>query len=400
MRFIKSMMNKILRLDSYISFFRIIKILWFSLYGRILNSELRKKDIWLIAERRDEARDNGFFLFKFIRENYPEINVYYVIDRNSSDYNKVTELGNVIEYRSSMHFLYYCFTTKLISTHIYGSAPDTKIAKYIRKFLIVPQKFIFLQHGIIKDYLPNLTYGKALFDLFVCGARPEYDYVKKEFGYSDNQVKYLGLARFDNLHNIKPEKIILLMPTFRKWLNNTGSIEDVHTKFRASQYFKQYNSLLSSSTLHKILKVYDLKLIFYPHYEMQKYINLFKENENVVIARKDKYDVQDLLIRSSILVTDYSSVYFDFAYMDKPVIYYHFDYEKYRGVHYAEGYFSYENNGFGPICNEEEELLKMLEYYVKNNFIIDKKYASRISSFYELKDCSNAKRNFEAIQDL
>ena len=61
------------------------------------------------------------------------------------------------------------------------------------------------------------------------------------------------------------------------------------------------------------------------------------------------YDVQDLLKRSKILITDYSSVFYDFAYMKKEVIYYQFDYNDFFKKHYEIGNFNFEKNGFGPI---------------------------------------------------
>ena len=87
-------------------------------------------------------------------------------------------------------------------------------------------------------------------------------------------------------------------------------------------------------------------------------IEIFKEycfNKDIIIADKDTFDVQDLLIRSQILITDYSSVFFDFAYMKKPEIFFQFDNERYRNSHYKEGYFSYELDGFGKVTYNRDE---------------------------------------------
>ena len=54
------------------------------------------KDIWIITEYPENARDNGYWLFKYVRENYPEKRVFYPIKRTASDYEKVAQLGNVI----------------------------------------------------------------------------------------------------------------------------------------------------------------------------------------------------------------------------------------------------------------------------------------------------------------
>ena len=64
-----------------------------------------------------------------------------------------------------------------------------------------------------------------------------------------------------------------------------------------------------------------------------------------------------MLKESSMLITDYSSVFFDVAYMHKPIIYYQFDRDAFRQGHYQEGYFSYDD-GFGPVAFDTESLLK------------------------------------------
>ena len=62
----------------------------------------------------------------------------------------------------------------------------------------------FLQHGIIHNDNEFLHYENTRMGLFVCGARPEYDYVRRSFGYPEGTVRYLGLARFDELHHFRP----------------------------------------------------------------------------------------------------------------------------------------------------------------------------------------------------
>ena len=51
---------------------------------------LKKKrpDMWLICEDYNEARDNGYWLFKYIREQQPQQDVVYAINKKSVDYNR------------------------------------------------------------------------------------------------------------------------------------------------------------------------------------------------------------------------------------------------------------------------------------------------------------------------
>ncbi len=149
------------------------------------------------------------------------------------------------------------------------------------------------------------------------------------------------------------------------------------------------------------MKRYNLQFIFFPHKAMQQFIGSFStKSPNVIIADWHKYDVQTLLIKSALCITDYSSIAMDFAYMEKPLIYYQFDYEKFRNGHYHEGYFSYENDGFGHICKTEDEIVSLLDKYIQNGFLMEEEYLNRVHSFFTLHDNKNCERTYEEIKKL
>lgn len=372
--------------------------------NKLLINKKHNKDIWIICERSDEARDNGYHMFKYIREKHPEIKIYYVIKKNCDDRKKVEKIGNIINFGSVKHIFLYFFSNKHISTHINGCFPNERAYLLLQNIFKVNAKKVFLQHGITKDYLKAATANFVKLDLFVCGALPEYNYVIKTFGHPNSVVKYLGLARFDTLHEKKTNNQILLMPTFRMDLfiyADDKLDRKKEERFSKSAYYKAYNSLINNKQLEEILERNNLELIFYPHYEIQRYLHLFKTTNNrVKIADRSKYDVQSLLKGSKLLITDYSSVFFDFAYMKKPVIYYHFDYDEYRKSHYKEGYFSYVKDGFGPVVKNEEELLNSLISSESLGFKMSDYYLDRLRKFFTLYDENNRERNYKAILDL
>ena len=105
-------------------------------------------------------------------------------------------------------------------------------------------------------------------------------------------------------------------------------------------------------------------------------------------------------MRCSVLITDYSSVFFDVGYMEKPVIYYQFDQEEFRKYHYQEGYFFYEKHGFGPVVLTEEALLKALRECAQNDFRMQKEYRDRLDAFYPVRDAKNCERTYQILQNM
>jgi CDP-glycerol glycerophosphotransferase len=354
-----------------------------------------KDNIYLIGERKDQCQDNGYHFFKYIRENYSSERVYYCITKNSNQLIKINSLGNIVHYKSLKHYMYYLLADKLVCAHVGSCTPDTPFIWRLEKINKLKKKRIFIQHGITKELIPTLMYKETKANIFICGAKPEYDFVVKNFGYYNNGVRYLGFCRFDNLYNFKNEPQILVMPTWRQWFGMNGNHEISSKEFLNSQYFKIYKSLINSTELNDVLKKKRKKVIFYPHHEMQRYLNLFETTlSNVIIANEEDYDVQNLLKTSELLITDYSSIAFDFAYMRKPVIYYQFDKEKYYRHHYKKGYFDYERDGFGPIVTNEDMIIK----YIKNG-IDHSKYLEREKNFFELYDSENCKRHYEVMKE-
>lgn len=355
-----------------------------------------RRTIYLFSERGDDARDNGFYMFRFFREEHPELESYYVIDPGSTDYDRVRRYGTTVAYRSIQHYLLYIAAQYKISTHIMGCAPDHDLFERLSRFYRGKGRQIFLQHGVTKDDIKGLYRENTRVDIFICGAKPEYDYVASHFHYRDGEVKYAGFARYDGLQCFETKRQILLMPTWRKYL--TGASEE---EFRSSSYYEHWNRLLRDWSLQDGLERFDMQLIFYPHYEIQEHIGCFEtESSRITIADFNHYDVQTLLKESVLLVTDYSSVFFDFGYMGKPCIYYQFDEEQFFAEHYHRGYYDYRKMGFGPVCTEHEICVETIIRCMENDCLTDAAYKSRMKKFFPLHDDRNCERIFREIAAL
>ena len=356
------------------------------------------RGVWLISERGTDARDNGYFFYKYLVEKHPEVRVYYVIRESSADAGKIAP-EHRIEPDSFKHFLIFAICKARISSHAWGG--DIPKADYYAKFGFnkkSKKKFVFLQHGITKDYLPGLCYPRIRPSLFVCGAEPEFEYIKNEFHHPEGVVQYTGFARYDSLDEGNTKNQILVMPTFRKYLQGLGA-----DGFGREEYYQKWQELLNSPRIIELLEQNGLELIFYPHYEMQKYVGMFSSSsERVKIADFGHYDVQTLLKDAKILVTDFSSVFFDFAYMRKPVLFYQFDRSRYIEGHYdfTKGYFDYDTMAPGKVIFDLEGLLCEIENSIKNGFCPDDVSMERRNRFFVKSDKKNCERIFDSIKNL
>ena len=369
---------------------------WASIY------KLFNKNIWLVTEDKFEARDNGYWLYKYIRENHPERKAYFAISKKSPDYEKIKKLGNVIEYDSIKHWFVYVASRCNISSQASGR-PENGVAKCLDKLGLIRSKFCFLQHGVIINDLKWLYAKRNNIDWFLTSAKPEYDFIQQKFGYREDQVKLLGLPRFDNLHDAEvDDSEILLMPTWRTWIiapdrtkmKSAGILED--ETFEESEYYKVFNELLKNEKLKALLKKYNKHILFYPHRNMQSFINLFSaDGEFVKIAKREDYDVQELLKKCSVLITDYSSVFMDVVYMNKPVLFFQFDEEKFRKGQYDPGYFDYANNPYSLWAKDIDTLIANLEAVLKNKNAI----SYEIKDLFPLHDAKNCERVYNSIAE-
>lgn len=358
------------------------------------------KDTWLICEEKKEARDNGYWFFRKTRENHSNQSCIYAIDKNSIDYKNVKDLGNIVQFGSLKHWIIY-FTCKHNISSQKGGKPNAAICSFLELNNLYNAHNIFLQHGVIINDLEWLYADKCRFEIFVTSTIPERNFIQRKFGYNANIIKLTGLPRFDNLHLQRTnKKRIIIMPTWRYWFNlKSKQGDDFDKEFKSSEYLLQWKELLESKLLDNLIIKHNLEVIFYPHRNMQSYLPEMRKsiNTKVIIASWKDYNLQELLITSALMITDYSSVFFDMIYMKKPIIFYQFDYEKFRKGQYKEGYFDYFNNPFGNSYREIEPLMLELQNYVNNNFLVNDSYLLAHERYFPYFDTDNSERVYEEI---
>ena len=114
----------------------------------------------------------------------------------------------------------------------------------------------------------------------------------------------------------------------------------------------------------------------------------------------DDVTYKEVFATTDLMLTDFSSVVFDFAYLRKPIIYTHFDIQTMQsgGHTYSEGYFDYERDGFGEVTYDAKQTVDTIIEYIKNDCKPKEKYLERINKTFKYNDTECSKRIYEHLK--
>jgi len=373
----------------------------------ILNFFKTREKYYLLNDRILYGDDNAEQLFRYINLNDKKMSkyTYFVLDKNSPNYKEISKAGKVVKYGSLKHKLKYLNCKMVISSH--ASYYDRVYNPFDKQEMAVckeniNKQFIFLQHGVIMNDVHNfLNREHIIADLFITTTKPEYDEVVKNYMYDKEKIVCTGLARFDRLKNER-KKIILIAPTWRAFLEDVEYAKDRVKSLEKSEFYQKYQRLLNNEKLINIVKEYGYKIQFLLHPASEKYKDSFMNLKNKyvdILSTKDiKYST--LFKECSLFITDYSSTHFDVAFLQKPIIYYQFDQEKFFSSHYNKGYYDYGKDGFGELIEDEDKIINKIIFYIKNNCEIEEKFKNIIVHTFHYLDYNNSKRTLDEIKKV
>jgi len=118
--------------------------------------------------------------------------------------------------------------------------------------------------------------------------------------------------------------------------------------------------------------------------------------DDFVYDLSDYSDIAEIYLISDMLITDYSSVFFDYANLEKPIIFYTYDIEKYRDD--LRGfYIDFENEAPGPLVKNTEEVIDVIENIEDVNEAYKDKYSKFTDNFCSYDDGTAAKKVVKEI---
>ncbi len=351
----------------------------------------RNGEVWLIGENRGEClHDNGEAFFRYCQNVHPEIVTCFLVKSNSPRYNSLRQSGqNVVRYGSLQHMFLFMRATRGFYTHTYRDL------MYRRFFEIFGTSIdlIYLHHGALGFKKFNAFYQAKsnVMRLFTVGSEFERDILISQVKVDPKRVLVTGYARYDRLEDralVSPRSMVY-MPTHRNYLLEAG---------KGMQFIDMVSGFIQNAALHDILERENIALKVYLHKEMQPFTHLLKSTcDRVEVLPFGKTSVQELIMESSVLITDYSSVSWDFFYLNKPVLFYRADIDDYLAD--RSSYIDLREEMIGPIAYDVQGLLAMIEAVCKRNFALEDRFQPVRTGVMPRLDSDNCNRIFNAVMN-
>lgn len=341
----------------------------------------------------------------------------------------VQTLVKYMQDRESYHFLYFCNEERKNVKK--GKLSSTFFLLFVKPFLMAGAEFILMDNGFlpmaffdvrkettviqlwhgtgsVKKFGQDSNKGRLKelekrinknIDFLTVNAKSQIEQYAKAFGISKDKVVVTGLPRTDWLmrmreketyernrasirekvgkflgKSIDGKKILLYAPTFR---DEEGGNPKLHIDI------KRFLEALPETILLGI-RLHPFVAKFYEEKEEERILNLsFYE------------DLNELLVLSDALLTDYSSLIFDYVILDKPMFFLTDDLEDFS-LHGRGFYLDYKKDLPGLWVEEEVELAKKIERDLKEEpLLLRQKREAFLKRYYEYLDGNSAERVYE-----
>ncbi|WP_080843997.1 CDP-glycerol glycerophosphotransferase family protein [Cytobacillus gottheilii] len=356
-------------------------------YSQVDNFNINHKKVCLLVE--NNSGSNTFALSKNIEESNMEQVDIITIDKSKKNNN-----------------YYYDILTSfvIITTHDYR-CNDKQIN--IQLWHGVPLKGLSYMSKYENQNVEANHFAWSKFDHIISYSQTYSTLLNACYGVEGKKYEVLGMPRNDLLfdffesrrnlegildQSLEGKKVIFFLPTFRKTIygEKNGRID------RDQDFFDIEN-------LHEInsfLRINNIILVAKPHPQERKNLselsNIYILNEETLNNRN--IDLYEILGAADTLITDYSSVFFDYLLLDKPIIFYTPDYEEYisdRGLLLEP----FDFWSPGKKCNNIKELKEAI-LQTSENDLFSKERRQVLNILHRYKDPYSSRRLWDFIKKL
>lgn len=358
----------------------------------------RRKNIWITFDKLYKGGDCGEYFYRYMKDCGKDIMPVYVLRRDTADWKRMTQEGYAPSaYGSLGQRLQYLYASVVFATHssVHAFCGFSKWEiRFVQDLLRCVNTCI--QHGLsVQDLAFDSNRVINNNKRYYCASKYEIQNLSKpEYDYAPGTLRLTGIPRYDGLKG-REQKQILITPTWRSYIAMPavmGKMRPYNPQFQETDYYKIFQELLEDEKLSACAKQNGYRILYLLHPVISAQKKDFHPADGIEIVSAAEVNYEQVLTQSSLMVTDYSGVQFDFAYMRKPVVYFH---PPKLPPHYEEGGFCYETQGFGEICRAGRELADLLCAYMETGCSLKECYRQREDVFFAFDDHENCRRIYE-----
>lgn len=352
---------------------------------------VKSKIILLYEKNNEKYEESACRVYeKLIDEGYP---AYFILNENSKHWVNIKDKyrKNIIKSFTFKHYLYYFKCRKFIGTETVAHSMELRsinrlinIKRFLQRY-----KFVFLQHGVM--YMVSLdstertafVKGRNLpkFTKIVVSSKLEREHFTSLGGYEDNDLYVTGLPAYDKNKKNKNADKITIMTTWRPWDYNV-----LESNYKESSYYKMIKNIIKN-----IPEEYKDKVNLLPH-------PLVKDKFEKTDLKKyilDEISYDKVLEKTSLLITDYSSISYSAFYRGSNVIFCWNEKDECMS-HYGAHLMLNEKNTFGDYSYDYKDLPKL----IKNNYNKpqSKEHLNNYRKIVEFHDGKNTERLVECLK--
>lgn len=384
------------------------------------NQRFRQKKVQKNVFTKLPIKENTILYESFLGRNYsdsPKAIFNYLLENDKDKWNHVWILNdkNLVENeqefknenvkiikRFGWQYFYYVTVSKYFILNmrqpkwLYKKAEQIILSTWHGTPL---KRLVFDMENVTsanKNYKKDFYNQSRNWDYLIAANKYSEQIFESAFMYPRENILTYGYPRNDILHNYTSEykqhiKEKLNLPTSKKVILYAPTWRDDEFHSAGNYKFKL------QMDLNRMRKEFGQEYVIAlrMHYFISDNMDL-TGFEDFAYDFSKYNDINDLYISSDILITDYSSVFFDFANLRKPILFFTYDIEKYQSM--LRGFYIDVNNDLpGPLLRTNDELIEA----IKQIDLTVEKYKEKYETFYQkycyLEDGNATKRIVDKV---
>ncbi|WP_367334094.1 CDP-glycerol glycerophosphotransferase family protein [Lentilactobacillus sp.] len=314
-----------------------------------------------------QVSDSPFAIYKTFKTLYPGIKMIWSIDRSQKKFCKENQIAYVIRRTNKWVRVLEKSQFWISNARFPTWVKKPNYVTYIQTWHGTPLKKLGLDIENVSmpgtttaKYHKNFVREANRWDALVSPNDYSTQIFRSAFGFN-NQILKIGYPRNDELINTQKEdinaikeqlgipldkKVVMYAPTYR---DNQFAEKGKYT-FELPFNLDDFRQSFGDDTV----------LVLRMHYLISNALDI-SEYSDFVYDFSDYPNISDLYLVSDLLITDYSSVFFDYAYLKRPILFYPYDYHLYK-EELRGFYLNYEKDLPGKIANTSKQLLEEIDH--------------------------------------